>query len=106
MNKVIRNNMVAVLISPGYGAGWYTWNPEFEDCIYDPDIVQMVLGNASPEDIALKAEEKWGVDHDQYFCTLGADTLQVEWVPVGSKFMIHEYDGSETLEIEPYYLQA
>jgi hypothetical protein len=26
MEKVIRDGKVAVLYSPGYGAGWYSWN--------------------------------------------------------------------------------
>ena len=26
MEKVIRNGQVAVLYSPGFGAGWYSWN--------------------------------------------------------------------------------
>jgi hypothetical protein len=26
MNKLIRDGMVAVLYSPDYGSGWYTWN--------------------------------------------------------------------------------
>ena len=26
MQKVIRDGKVAVLYSPGYGAGWYTWS--------------------------------------------------------------------------------
>lgn len=32
---------VAVLYSPGYGAGWSTWNPH--DCLFTPEIVQLVL---------------------------------------------------------------
>jgi hypothetical protein len=29
--------------------------------------------------------------------TGGTDGLEIEWVPVGTKFVIHEYDGAETL---------
>ena len=25
MDKVVRDGLVAVLVSPGHGAGWYTW---------------------------------------------------------------------------------
>jgi hypothetical protein len=48
MEKVIKSGLVAVLISPDFGAGWSTWNSEI------PEII----------------------------------------------FRIHEYDGSETLELK------
>jgi hypothetical protein len=34
---------------------------------------------------------------DQYFYEGGASDLMIEWVPLGVKFRIHEYDGSESL---------
>ena len=33
MNKVIRDGKVAVLYSPGYGAGWYSWNWNHPECV-------------------------------------------------------------------------
>ncbi len=41
MEKVIRNGMVAVLVSPGYGAGWYSWN-DHKELLFHPKIVEMV----------------------------------------------------------------
>jgi hypothetical protein len=41
MDKVIRDGKVAVLYSPGYGAGWYSWHDN-EELLYDPVIVDMV----------------------------------------------------------------
>jgi hypothetical protein len=29
----------------------------------------------------------------------GADKLEVMWLPIGTHFRIHEYDGSETVEV-------
>jgi hypothetical protein len=29
----------------------------------------------------------------------GADDLSIQWLPVGTAFRIHEYDGSESVEI-------
>ena len=29
MKKVNENDEVAVLVSPGYGAGWYSWNKDY-----------------------------------------------------------------------------
>ena len=49
MTKYIRDGEVAVLYSPGYGAGWSTWaeGSEREQLLYDPDIVQLVLDRNS-----------------------------------------------------------
>lgn len=42
MEKVINNGEVAVLYSPGYGAGWYTWGAPLE-LVFHPKIVEMVF---------------------------------------------------------------
>ena len=49
MEKVIENGQVAVIYSPGFGAGWYTWNqsrfPELNDgtaLLFDPILVDLV----------------------------------------------------------------
>ena len=56
MNKVVENGQVAVLYSPGFGAGWYTWNEaRFEDesdaleLVFDPTIVSLVRQRRSEE---------------------------------------------------------
>ena len=99
MEKVIRNGEVAVLVSPGFGAGWYTWNLEHPECLFDPDIVEAVLAKKSTDDIIALAEAKWGTGNDDYFYAGGARSLTVEWVPIGTRFQIDEYDGSEGIEI-------
>jgi hypothetical protein len=49
-DRLIRDGSVAVLYSPGFGAGWSTWNPEhFEEMLFDPQIA----------DIRDHAEEGW-----------------------------------------------
>lgn len=95
MDKIIRNGMVAVLISPDYGAGWYTWNKEFPECLYDPEIVKIVLGEAEG-DIREIAENKYGDGFSPY----AFDQLKVVWIPVGSRFRMEEFDGSENLIFE------
>ena len=37
MNKLIKNGKVAVLYSPGFGAGWFTWNPTMPELIFEPN---------------------------------------------------------------------
>lgn len=95
MKKVIRNGLVAVLYSPGFGAGWSTWNYQYPELLFDPIIVQMIEDGTNSETIDAYCSAKYS---DGYFG--GSDDLTVEWIPVGTQFRIHEYDGSESIEIK------
>lgn len=99
MEKVTRNGEVAVLVSPGFGAGWYTWNTEHPECLFDPEIVEAVLAKKSADYIAALAEAKWNTGGN-YFYAGGAKNLVVRWLPIGTRFQVDEYDGGEWLEIE------
>jgi len=93
MDKVIRDGKVAVLYSPGYGAGWYSWHDE-EKLLYDPVIVGMIESHRYYTEIVEYCQERFGDQH--YF--KGAEDLTVEWVDIGREFRITEYDGSESIE--------
>lgn len=90
MNKLIKNGKVAVLYSPGFGAGWSTWNAEYPEILFDPEIAQLVIDKRPTSAIIAYAESKYP---NGYFG--GARDLTVEWVQEGTSFYIHEYDGSE-----------
>jgi len=92
MKKVIKDGKVAVLVSHGYGAGWYSWTTN-ADCLFDPDIVQLVLDGAGSETIMQCAQTKWP---DDYWG--GAQGLIVHWILEGTQFRIDEYDGAESIE--------
>lgn len=85
---------IAVLVSRGWGAGWSTWNsPEMA---YDKRIVEAFLENIKSYEIEDLCKE-WGYDS----CDVGGwSDVQLEWVPVGEKYYIYEYDGAETLVCE------
>ena len=97
MEKVIRDGRVAVIISPGFGAGWSTWNNDSiaEVLLFHPKIVEMVEQNRISEitDNWLRINCDISID---YICTL-ADSLQIEWMPIGTPFIVEEYDGSESI---------
>lgn len=94
MNKIERDGKVAVLVSPGYGAGWSTWNYEHRETLcMDADIVQAILDGDRTKAVEI-AKQKCGDFYDG-----GADGLIVEWVPKGTGFLITEHDGHETLRI-------
>ena len=91
MEKVIKDGKVGVLISPGFGAGFYTWGYP-EEAIFDPTLIELVENEKWQEAIDY-CEKTWT---DGY--SGGVQDLVVVWVPEGTKFQITEYDGSESIE--------
>lgn len=92
MDRVVKDGMVAVVYSPGYGAGWSTWNSEYndEELFFDPGLVNLVLAGKTDDEIEVYATLKWP---DAYLGGLAG--LDIRWVPVGTKFHIREDDGNE-----------
>jgi hypothetical protein len=93
MDKVIKDGRVAVLYSPDYGAGWYTWNTEHQDMLFDPNVVKFVE-DGDLDKVEAYATLKWPEAHIS-----GLRDLKVEWIPEGTAFKINEYDGNESIEI-------
>src|SRR4051812_36873366 len=103
--------MPKILYSPGYGAGWSSWNhgsPEFTKWLitYQPIIDALELGERLNEthpimdQLKHEAKQMFGED---YVCVLGADDLVV--CEVSGPFRIDEYDGSESVtEGTPDYI--
>ena len=89
MNKVIRDGKVGVLVSPGFGAGFLTWGAP-EEAIFDPKLIELVENENYQEAVDYVEET-----YDAY--TGGVQDLQVVWLPEGTKFIIEEYDGSESI---------
>ena len=83
-------NEVAVIINPGYGAGWSTWNKDYPECLFDPDCVRSILsGERNHEEIA---KEKWDTG-------FWKDAIShVVWIPASTKFIVNEYDGWESIK--------
>lgn len=103
MKKMIVDGKVAVLYSPGYGAGWSTWAHENEEAmVFDSRIVKHVL-DGDFEKAGEVAEKLYPGNY-----VGGARQLNVMWLPVGTQFEITEYDGSESVEVlsKKLYLTA
>lgn len=94
MDKVIRNGQVAVLYSPGFGAGWYSWNKDHKELLFHPKIVEMVEAGRRKEINDEWVKENLGVD----IYTGGSEQLTIQWLPEGTAFVVNEYDGAETIE--------
>ena len=94
MHKLSENGKVAVLYSPDFGAGWYTWNQDYPEILFDPAMVKLVEKEQYDE-LATYIELKYpGI------FTGGLRQLQVEWIEEGKKFRVVEYDGSESIEVQ------
>jgi len=93
MRKLSENGKVAVLYSPEFGAGWYTWNLDHPEILFDPAIVKLVEKKQYDE-LATYVELKYPGIY-----TGGLHDLQVEWIKEGSLFRVVEYDGCESIEV-------
>ena len=92
MEKVLKEGKVAVLVSYGFGAGWYSWN-EDERLLFHPKLVDMVEQKRNSEITAEWVLENLGIK----VYAGGADGLNIEWIEEGAAFQIKEHDGNESL---------
>lgn len=106
------------LYSPGYGAGWSTWNigPVGKYVLFYEPIIKFIENGGSftdaearaasslttpkgtvphplLEQLAAECKEKFNED---YVCILGADDLRVGTCGDEDQVSISEYDGSES----------
>ena len=93
MNKVIKDGKVAVLISYGYGGGFYTWGAPPE-AIFDPKLVELV------ESEDFDGAEEYVMNTYPVIYTSGVGDLAVVWLDEGEEFIINEYDGSESIQFK------
>ena len=88
-----------VLISPGFGAGWSTWNDP--RIAFDERLIRAFERGISEEDMKdLCMECGYG---SGMYCEAspymgGFSDLRVVDIPSGTLFQIKEYDGSEYIE--------
>jgi len=94
MNKLVRDGMVAVLYSPDYGSGWYTWNSNIPELLFDPAIVQLIEEDKFDE-LQTYLTLKYPNIHDG-----GMWELKIAWIPEGTMFRVNEYDGDESIELK------
>lgn len=98
VETLVKDGQMAVAVSPGYGAGWSTWN--YEELAYDKRVIELILAyqdrRISEEDLGNQLETLGY--HNVYLG--GLYQVQIMWVPLGTIFRIDEYDGLESVEME------
>lgn len=111
--KYKKDGKIAILYSPGYGAGFSTWCQKKEQeklILFDPDIVELVL----KRDLEHEKLDKYnrGIEQElniklmkdvnralltKYGIETLADSLEVMWLNEGELFYVQEYDGNESI---------
>ena len=107
--EMINNpDTTAIAYSPGYGAGFSSWNENIKP--HDPKLITAILEWGMIEDIQ---EDEIIVDIDKEFLTRaveeagqwtkdfygGCEVIHIAFLPKGTVFRISEYDGYEGIEI-------
>ena len=85
--------MTKVLVSRGFGAGWSTWNYEWDDLATDEGLVALVEAERWSDAVAY-ARDKW-----EGCYISGLRDCEVCDVEAGALYKVREYDGSESLEV-------
>lgn len=86
------NDELGVLVSDGFGAGWSTWNEK--ELAYDKRIVEKFLENVSSDEMRNFVES---LGYARPYMG-GYEDIELEFIPRGTVFRIHEYDGLESIE--------
>jgi len=84
---------IGILVSTSYGGSWSTW--EKPEMALDQELVKAFEEKKEEKEIMTIAEKNWP---EEYMG--GLMDCMVYWVDEGTKFIITECDGAETLILE------
>ena len=88
-----------VLISPGFGAGWSTWNElGMATDVRIIDAFEHGVSEDEMKQLCVDLGYTGGFEGTTPFMG-GFDELEIVEVPAGKLFQIREYDGSEYIEV-------
>lgn len=108
-----KNGKIGVLVSPGYGAGWSTWNNA--ELAYDKRVVEFWLSHKDDKEFMrtvgddgyYNCESNAYKEARNFFNSIGYakcpymvgfSSIVLMFVPRGIPWRILEYDGDEELE--------
>ena len=95
-NKLINDrDEVAVVYAPGFGAGWSTWESISPT---DANVAKRVLLGERTMITKAWLKEVGALEDVEGFYAGAVEDLTIQWIPKGTKFRVHEYDGSESIE--------
>lgn len=93
--KVIKDGKVAIVHSADYSSSLYSAFDKQEELLFSPALVELVESGKelTPEFI----QREFGIDTSGKAWGGYQFSLQVTYLPVGTKFYISEQDGKETI---------
>jgi hypothetical protein len=100
MEKVVRGSTVAVIYSPDFGSGWFSWNPDYPALMFDPRVVAWIENGSNHDTADELLDYLQDTYPGGYFNLKG---LEVRYIPVGCLFRIDEYDGAEVVMLKDDY---
>ena len=95
MEKTIKNGKVGVIISKGWGSGFYTLGAPLE-AVFNPQLIELIEKEDFDEATEFIKKTYQDVYSKQSFLSNTSD-LVVEWVEEGREFYVTEYDGMESI---------
>lgn len=95
MDKIVRGGKVAVVLTGTYGGGWFSWHHS-RAALHDPEVVQWIEAG-KPE-----ANIEYFVNKYPEHSLSTLRGLRVQWIPVGCRFVVDEYDGCESVVLEDH----
>lgn len=88
---------IEILISPGYGAGWSTWDYDYGvNLALDKRIIDFYKKHYEEVDLKQLQEFLESIGYKNVFCK-GWNKVKIFTIPKNCKFKIIEYDGDEEL---------
>ena len=106
------NGEIEILISPGFGAGWSTWNDNSISLAVDKRIIDYFKKNGTGVEKTNRLSKEFGNQSEEFrnqlkeflksigynnVYTGGWEDIVIETIKPNCKFRIDEYDGSEEL---------
>jgi len=95
------SNLIGIVYSPGFGAGWSTWGSASNDQALDQELATAVEQGQPFSKLLEIAQKNWPDAFPD-----GLVDAVVVWVEPGTRFRIDEYDGSESLILDDDWMVA
>ncbi len=116
MERYIKDGMVGVLYSPGFGSGWAhdSWNDCGSELAMRKEIIEWLYKHRCVKEEFLPNTYEIGFDsqisdfedfiskelgYKEVWFNGAIDGLVLKYIPCGTAFRIDEYDGAESIEI-------
>jgi hypothetical protein len=101
MEKFVKDNTVAIVLNKDYGNAFSSniFPKELAiKALFDPVLIKALLINSTGT--TLKEVDKKAIEayiYNKYEWKGNVETLSIVWIPVGTQFIVNEYDGFESI---------